>query len=216
MEDRIRLSVLGVTPTQTQTGAFALILGEEEGTRRLPIIVGQYEAQGIIVQYEKIRPPRPLTLDLLAGLIDIVGLKVIEVSIIKLENGVFFSEIMMENKAKNLEIVMDSRTSDAIQLALKFSVPIFTNETVMKKAGITIHEIDKSEEHGHQQSPPHRKEEKTTPKPSKAPDFLVPANDLSLFADSDIKKYLDIAIKREDYEMAELLKEEIAKRSLPH
>ncbi|MFV0483486.1 MAG: bifunctional nuclease family protein [Bacteroidales bacterium] len=216
MENRISLNILGVTPTQTQTGAYALILGEQEGTRRLPIIIGQYEAQGIIVQHENIKLPRPITIDLLAELIDIMKLTVLEVFISRLENGVFYSEISLENKELNKKIVLDSRTSDAIQLALKFSVPIYTNETVMRKAGITITEIDESEKHSRQQAPPKKKEDNTSPSPTAEADFIKPDSDLSLFNDHDLKRYLDIAIKREDYEIAELLKNEIEKRSLPH
>ncbi|MFV0506834.1 MAG: bifunctional nuclease family protein [Bacteroidales bacterium] len=216
MEDKIKLSVLGVTPTQTQTGAYALILGEEEGTRRLPIIIGPYEAQGIIVQCEDIKPSRPLTIDLLAELIERMDLSVLEVSIVKIENGVFHSDIKIKNKIQKTEIVMNSRTSDAIQLALKLNIPIYTNESVMKKAGITMHEIDKSQTHYQQQNSNQKEVEKADSTKTKAPERIVPDGDFSRFSDSDLRKHLSDAIEREDYEMAELLKDELLRRSLPH
>ena len=121
--DKIKLNVLGLSYSQANSGAYALVLAEENGERRIPIIIGSVEAQSIAIQLEGLTPPRPLTHDLFVSLADAFSLKVEEIFIYKLQEGVFYSELVC-NDGKN-RIRIDSRTSDAVSLALRFHCPIF-------------------------------------------------------------------------------------------
>src|SRR4030067_1186344 len=115
---RVKLKVLGISYSQTQSGAYALILVEEKGERRIPIIIGGFEAQAIVIKIENLEPPRPLTHDLFRMFADEFRISILEVFIYKLEEGVFFSKLICNNGEK--EISIDSRTSDAVALALRF------------------------------------------------------------------------------------------------
>src|SRR5512133_3061372 len=133
---RVKLKVMGISYSQTQSGAYALILLEENGDRRIPIIIGGFEAQAIVIKLENLDPPRPLTHDLFKKFAEVVNISVIEVEIHKLEEGVFFSKLICSNGVKEYSI--DSRTSDAVAIALRFGCPIFITEEILEKAGITI------------------------------------------------------------------------------
>jgi bifunctional DNase/RNase len=133
---KIKLNVLGISYSQTQSGAYALVLSEEEGNRRIPIIVGGFEAQAIAIELEGLTPPRPLTHDLFKNFSDSYGIRILEVNIHKLEEGVFFANILCDNG--DHEITLDARTSDAIALALRFQCPIYTTEEIVDKAGIVL------------------------------------------------------------------------------
>lgn len=133
---RVKLKVLGISYSQTQSGAYALILVEEDGERRVPIIIGGFEAQAIVIRLENLEPPRPLTHDLFKNFADEFNITLIEVMIYKLEEGVFYSRLLCNNGEK--EISVDSRTSDAVALALRFGCPIYITEEILEKAGITI------------------------------------------------------------------------------
>ncbi len=127
--NKIKLNVLGISYSQTQSGAYALVLTEEHGNRRIPIIIGGFEAQAIAIQLEGLTPPRPLTHDLFLSFATAFNISLIEVDIYRLEEGVFYSKLVCENG--NREITIDARTSDAIALALRFKCPIYTTEEII-------------------------------------------------------------------------------------
>src|SRR5690554_3426328 len=133
----VKLTIKGISYSQTQNGAYALILNEEDGERKLPIVIGAFEAQSIAIALEKeITPPRPLTHDLFKNFADRFGIVVKQVIIHKLIDGVFYSSIICEHD--KLEEIIDARTSDAIALALRFKAPIFTYKNILDKAGIYL------------------------------------------------------------------------------
>ncbi|MGQ9621772.1 MAG: bifunctional nuclease family protein, partial [Bacteroidales bacterium] len=134
--NRIKLKVLGISYSQTQSGAYALVLMEEKGSRRIPIIIGGFEAQAIVIKLENLEPPRPLTHDLFKSFADVFGIDITEVFIYKLEDGIFYAKLICNKDDE--EFTIDSRTSDAVALALRFNCPIFTTEEIMEKAGIII------------------------------------------------------------------------------
>ena len=134
--NKVKLNVLGISYSQTQSGAYALVLSEEEGKRRIPIIIGGFEAQAIAIQLEGLTPPRPLTHDLFLNFAKSFGIEILDVQIYKLEEGVFFSKLRCNNEGK--EIFIDARTSDSIALALRFGCPIFTSNDIINRAGIVL------------------------------------------------------------------------------
>ena len=133
----IELTIKGISYSQTQSGAYALVLSEIEGTRTLPIIIGAFEAQSIAIALEtEIRPPRPLTHDLFKTFSNAFDIKIKEIIIHKLVDGVFFSSLVCEREGT--EEVIDTRTSDAIAIAVRFNAPIYTYENILDKAGIYL------------------------------------------------------------------------------
>ncbi len=133
----VRLKIKGISYSQTQNGAYALILNEVDGDRKLPIVIGAFEAQSIAIALEKeIKPPRPLTHDLFKNFSDRFEIVIKQVIIHKLVDGVFYSSIICERD--KIEEIIDARTSDAIALALRFNAPIFTYKTILDKAGIFL------------------------------------------------------------------------------
>jgi len=197
--NRVRLNVLGISYSQTQSGAYALVLSEEGGKRRIPIIIGGFEAQAIAIQLEGLTPPRPLTHDLLVSFAKSFEVELIDVQIYKLEEGVFFSKLHCIRESK--EIFIDARTSDAIALALRFGCPIYTSEDIVEKAGIVL-EIEEGEE-----AVPEEIEE-TTPKHSE-----TEKDQYSSMSMADLKASLNEAVMNEDYERASRIRDEIKKRS---
>lgn len=204
---KVKLNVLGISYSQTQSGAYALVLAEEEGSRRIPIIVGGFEAQAIAIELEGLNPPRPLTHDLFKKFSDSYGIRLLEVNIHKLEEGVFFANVLFDNGDK--QISLDARTSDAIALALRFKCPIFTTEEIVEKAGIVL-DFDQ-----------------TTPGPVDDDDdddsldneeMDIPVSEspskLNLAGKSmeELKSMLEIAVGNEDYEMASKIRDEIKRR----
>ena len=145
----VKLTIKGISYSQTQNGAYALILNEEDGDRQLPIVIGAFEAQSIAIALEKeITPPRPLTHDLFKTIADKYEIVITQVIIHKLVDGVFYSSIVCERDA--LEEVIDARTSDAIALALRFNAPIFTYKNILDKAGIFLNK-NKQELHSNEE-----------------------------------------------------------------
>ncbi len=138
MEDRISLSVMGLSYSQLQSGAYALILAEERGPRRIPVIIGAAEAQSIAIKLENIRTPRPLTHDLFVSFAHAFGVKLKEVFIYRFEDGIFSSELTFSDGSRTVQI--DARTSDAIALALRTHTPIFTTRQIIEKTGFIIDE----------------------------------------------------------------------------
>ena len=199
---KIRLNVLGISYSQTQTGAYALVLAEEAGKRRIPIIVGGFEAQAIAIQLEGLKPPRPLTHDLFLNFSKTFKIDLIEVTIYKLEEGVFFAKLTCDDGKNIVEI--DARTSDAIALALRFKCPIFTTEEIMQRAGIIL-DFDKESA---KKSDPERESKKQDIKVENKPQ----SEELKSIKMPELKSMLDEAIRDENYERASLIRDEINRR----
>ena len=190
---RVKLKVMGISYSQTQSGAYALILLEENGDRRIPIIIGGFEAQAIVIKLENLDPPRPLTHDLFKKFADEFKIYVTEVMIYKLEEGVFFSKLVCNNGEKEYSI--DSRTSDAVALALRFGCPIFITEDILEKAGITINPSDPDVSQAGEEDIPGQ-----------------PGSKYDTYSDDELVKIIDESIKSEDYERAATVRDELEKR----
>ena len=200
----IQLKINGISYSETQSGAYALILSELDGGRRLPIIIGGFEAQSVAIALDKeLKPKRPLTHDLFKSFADRYNIYVKQVIINKLMDGVFFSSLICE-KDKTEEII-DSRTSDAIAMALRFNAPIFIYDSILNEAGFDEKNINKSKKNKSDDSwiQSFVKEEG---KQMKVPDDL---NKLPL---SKLKSLLDKLVNLEDYERAVKIRDEISKR----
>lgn len=192
--EKIKLSILGISYNQTKSGAYALILSEDDGKRRVPIIIGGTEAQAIAIHLEGLKPPRPLTHDLFFNFSDAFDIKLEEIFIYKMEDGVFYSEILFDDGKNRIRI--DSRTSDAVALAIRFDAPIFIASKVIDASGL---EIEVQEE-----------------------DFdIVGGDNQEIFeedvkipnlSDEDLKIALHESIEDENYELAALLQAEISQR----
>lgn len=191
---RVKLKVMGISYSQTQSGAYALILIEEDGERRIPIIIGGFEAQAIVIKLENLDPPRPLTHDLFKKFADEFNISIKEVMISRLEEGVFFSKLICTNGVKEYSI--DSRTSDAVALALRFECPIYITEEILEKAGITINPSDTEISAG----------------PDTESLFESEVNKYDSYSDEELYKLIDDAVKTEDYERAAAVRDEIEKR----
>ena len=194
--DKIELKVVGLSYSQTQTGAYALILKEKSGNRRLPIIIGGAEAQAIAIPLEKMTPSRPLTHDLFKSFLDSFDIVLQEVVIYNLVEGIFFAKIICSQNSKSLEI--DARSSDAVAIALRCEKPIYTHDFILSSAGIIIDEDD--EDAGDSLGDSFSMQTADDVSPGEA-DTLA-----------DLKKQLEIAIENEDYEKASKLRDEIKKR----
>jgi len=197
----IKLTIKGISYSQTQSGAYALVLSEMEGTRTLPIIIGAFEAQSIAIALEKeIRPPRPLTHDLFKTFSERFDIQVKQVIIHKLVDGIFFSSLICEKDG--IEEIIDTRTSDAIAIAVRFLAPIYTYENILDKAGIYL----KLEDEGSTKEDFEIDDIFEKPVENTS---LNPMENLSL---KDLNTALQKAIEQEDYEAAALLRDEISKR----
>jgi len=206
----VRLKIKGISYSQTQNGAYALILNEVEGDRKLPIVIGAFEAQSIAIALEKeIKPPRPLTHDLFKNFADRYEIVVKQVTIHKLVDGVFYSSIICERD--KVEEIIDARTSDAIALALRFGAPIFTYKTILDKAGIFLKfsskDKDKDENDDSIMVDEILQEGETVEIESGASDGY---QELTI---EELNKELDKAVANEDYEKAAKLRDEISKRN---
>ncbi|TVQ76714.1 MAG: hypothetical protein EA358_08745 [Flavobacteriales bacterium] len=189
MSDKVQLAIKGLSYSQTQSGAYALVLGEEGGNRRLPVIIGGFEAQSIAIALEKeVEPPRPLTHDLFCTFAENLQTTLKEVLIHDLKEGVFYSMMVFDHQGQ--EIVLDARTSDAVALAIRFQAPIYTYHSILDKAGVVLD--DKSDS-------------RTNPataaqsKPSKSLEQL--------------HKEMEEAVQNEDYERAARIRDEIDRYS---
>lgn len=193
MGDRIKLNIIGLTSSHSQRNSYTLILGEENGELKLPIVIGGYEAQSIALVIEGLKPQRPLTHDLISNFFSQFGIILKEVMINKLEEGVFFSTLVTEkdNKIQNI----DARTSDAIALALRMKCPIYTYKSILNDAGIQYEENDTEGEEKEEII-----EDENTP---------VVTNDLNQLSLKELEAELEKAIKIEDYVRAALLRDEI-------
>lgn len=201
----VKLSIKGISYSQTQNGAYALILNEVDGDRQLPIVIGAFEAQSIAIALEKeITPPRPLTHDLFKTIADKYEIVITQVIIHKLVDGVFYSSIVCEKEAK--EEVIDARTSDAIALALRFNAPIFTYKNILDKAGIFLNK-NKQELHSDEEID----DDDILSEPEVYGEE-EPQNIYSKFSIQELHNLLEEAIQNEDYEKAALIKAEIDRK----
>lgn len=201
---RIKLRVQGLTNSQIQSGAYALILAEENGPRRIPIIVGTAEAQSIAIALEHIVPPRPLTHDLFATFAQAFNVLLKEVNIYKFEDGVFYSELEFSDGERTIKL--DSRTSDAIAIALRVNCDIFTSEEIVKECGVVLDVLsiptDESEED----------EDLLELEPDEIKDEAQLKRWLSLLDIEEIGERLEDAIADENYEYAKMYKDELRRR----
>ncbi|MCH2217386.1 MAG: bifunctional nuclease family protein [Flavobacteriales bacterium] len=198
----IQLTIKGISYSQTQSGAYALVLSEMNGKKTLPIIIGAFEAQSIAIALEKeIRPPRPLTHDLFKTFSERFEIRVKQVIIHKLVDGIFFSSLICEKDG--VEEIIDTRTSDAIAIAVRFEAPIYTYENILDKAGIylKIEEEIEIKEHLDLESV-----EVTLDRP-------VEKSEISLLTLKELHEKLNEAVMNEDYELAAKIRDEISKRS---
>lgn len=192
--EKLKLDIVGLSYSQTQSGAYALVLGETTGKRRLPIIIGGFEAQAIAIELEKMTPSRPLTHDLFKNFAEEFNINISEVIIYNLVEGIFFSKLVCDKDGEEIEI--DSRTSDAIALAVRFNCPIYTYEFVLGSAGILLEDDFDKEEESLQENDSEPKQ--STPK------------SVSL---EELNQQLAIALENEDYETASRIRDEINKRN---
>ncbi|MCW5899320.1 MAG: bifunctional nuclease family protein [Flavobacteriales bacterium] len=187
--EKVELRFLRITYSHTHAGAYALILSETEGDRRLPIIIGGVEAQAIAIQVENIKPARPLTHDLFKNVAETLGFTLKEVIINDLVEGIFHAKLVVEQEGHEVEI--DARSSDAIALALRFACPIFTYEFILGAAGLKVEEGEEAEEQAAQ--------EKTDKQPAS-------------MSVEELQTLLQEALENEDYERASKLRDEIKRR----
>jgi bifunctional DNase/RNase len=192
---KVKLEIIGISFSQSQSGAYALVLGEEHGKRRLPITIGGFEAQAIAIELEKMKPERPLTHDLFKSFADCFHVKVTEVIINKFLKGVFFA-ILVCDDGKN-EIEIDARTSDAVALALRFQCPIFADEKVLATAGMVMDDHTESTDGAN---------------PEEDAEEMEPLNEFSELNLDDLEKLLTEAISDEAFERASQIRDEINKR----
>jgi len=197
---KIKLEILGLSSSQSQTGSFALVLGETEGNRRLPIIIGMFEAQAIAIEIEKIIPNRPMTHDLFKSFANNFHFTVEEIIISDLKEGVFFAKILCSDGLKKTEI--DARPSDAIAIGLRFDSPIFTYESILAEAGIVL--TDEVEE---------EKAEAKTELKAKVKKETTRKDDFKNYSVEKLNELLKDAIDKEDYERAAKIRDELIKQN---
>ena len=198
----VRLNIKGISYSQTQNGAYALLLSELDGDRQLPIVIGAFEAQSIAIALEKdIKPPRPLTHDLFKSFSDNFSITIKQVIIHKLVDGVFYSSLICERD--KIEQIIDARTSDAVALALRFDAPIFTYKNILDKAGIHLKTTD---------SAVVEKEEKIEEEVSQQETTSTTEGKWKNKSIKQLQKELHRAVAEENYEKAAQLRDEISKR----
>ena len=196
---KVRLEIVGLSYSQTQSGAYALVLGESAGTRRLPIIIGGFEAQAIAIELEKMTPSRPLTHDLFKTFCETFDINVNEVLIYNLVEGIFYAKLICNDGTKDVEI--DARTSDAIALAVRFNCPIYTYEFILKSAGIVL-----DDENAGITSNVESEAE------IKEGEEVVKEGTLQSKSTEELKNLLQTALDEEQYETASRIRDELNNR----
>lgn len=205
----VRLNIKGISYSQTQNGAYALILSEMDGDRKLPIVIGAFEAQSIAIALEKeIKPPRPLTHDLFKNFSDRFDIVVKQVIIHKLVDGVFYSSIICERD--KIEEIIDARTSDAIALALRFDAPIFTYKNILDTAGIFLKTTPRTKKLENTEDEDTVIEELVMGEDKES--MKMKQEDYTKFSSKELDKMLKQAVSNEDYEKAARIRDEISKR----
>ncbi len=194
--NKIKLEIVGLSYSQTQSGAYALVLSEVDGNRRLPIIIGGFEAQAIAIELEKMVPTRPLTHDLFKNFATTFNIQVKEVVIYNLIEGIFYSKLVCEMNGEVTEI--DARTSDAIAIGVRFKCPVYTFENILSSAGIMLDENSDSNDDAMFSEPE---------------DVASQGDTLASIPTEDLENQLNQAIANEDYELASKIRDEINKRS---
>lgn len=195
--NRIELEISALSQSVAHNQSFAVVLAETQGNRRLPVVIGMFEAQAIAMELEKVKPSRPLTHDLMKSIFEEVEISLKEIVINNLMEGVFFAKLLCESNGKTYEI--DSRTSDALALAVRFNCPIYTYEFVMQEAGIILEEsFEKTVEVGTEESGTSKQEDKK--------------ETITSYSLNELNTLLEKAVEDEDYEQAAKLRDEIDKR----
>ena len=202
--EKILLEIIGLSYSQTQSGAYALVLGESEGKRRLPIIIGGFEAQAIAIELESMTPSRPLTHDLFKSFADSFSIDIKEVIIYNLVEGIFYAKLICNREGEEIEI--DTRTSDAIALAVRFKCPIYTYEFILASAGIILDESNKDEDELSKEL--EEIEEEVSSKESEHQPISY--TDMT---DSELEERLKKAIADENYEEASIIQSEMNNRN---
>ena len=194
--DYKKLIIRGISYSQSQSGAYALLLEHEETSVKLPVVIGNFEAQSISLGLEKdLNPPRPLTHDLFAQFVKNTGFKLESVIIYQIKDGVFFSNINFKNPLTEEELILDARTSDAVAMAVRFDAPIYTTSDVLNEAGILL-ELEETQKMEVEEE-----------------EVLTDFNDLSEVSLEELNQLLNEAVKEEDYDTALRLQEEIKRRN---
>lgn len=196
--EKIELKIVGLSYSQTQSGAYALVLSERAGTRRLPIIIGGFEAQSIAIELEKMKPSRPLTHDLFKTFTDSFNIKIVEVVIYNLIEGVFYSKLICDKGGDMVEI--DARTSDAIAIGIRCGSPVYTYEHILSSAGIQLEDELSSDSDSSVES-------------SDDNESQIIGSELSALGNDELEALLKEAIEAEDYERASEIRDEIKKRN---
>lgn len=199
---RIKLEIIGLSSSHTHTGSFALVLGEADGKRRLPIIIGMFEAQAIAIEIEKIVPNRPMTHDLFRSFAKEFNYTIKEIVISDLSEGVFFAKILCSDG--NREVEIDSRPSDAIAIGIRFNVPIFTYDKILEEAGVIMDEEDEISSE--------IREVVSTESEEQSP-VKTKGESLASLSNDELEKKLAEALKKEDYEKAAKIRDELNRRS---
>ncbi len=192
---KVRLEIVGLSYSQTQSGAYALVLGESAGSRRLPIIIGGFEAQAIAIELEKMTPTRPLTHDLFKAFSETFSIEVTEILIYNLVEGIFYAKLICTDGSREVEI--DARTSDAIALAVRFNCPIYTYEFILKSAGIVLDD----------DAAPSTESPMTT-----VEDMTTPESEYKSKSSEELKNLLQNALDEEQYELASKIRDELNTR----
>jgi len=200
---KVKLDIVGLSYSQTQSGAYALVLGEVNGRRRLPIIIGAFEAQAIAIEIEQMTPSRPLTHDLFKTLAEAYNIQIQEVLIYNLVEGVFFAKLICNDGEQTKEI--DARTSDAIALAVRFNAAIYTYEFILSSAGIVIEGNDLLFLENMDNIPKEQGSEDIT--------TSIPSSGYKELSMDDLQQKLQEAIAEEAYEKAARIRDEINKRN---
>ena len=198
--EKVKLEIIGLSYSQTQSGAYALVLSEVNGVRRLPIIIGGFEAQAIAIELENMVPSRPLTHDLFKSFAEAFDIKVKEVIIYNLKEGIFYSKLICDKEGKEIEI--DARTSDAIAIAVRFKCNVYTYESIIGSAGI---QLDQEDEDADITAPLEEQKKSKSSKKDKT--------DLSGLTIKELETRLEGAVEDENYELASKIRDEINKRT---
>ncbi len=204
MEDKIRLEISGLSSSQAQTGAYALVLSETEGSRSLPIIIGSFEAQAIAIELESMKPSRPLTHDVFKTFADEFKIDIKEVIIHNLKEGVFFARLICMDK-HGLVSEIDARTSDAIALSVRFKCPVYTHEFILKNAGVIIDEDAEIR-------PAHSNVEQDIADAMSDSEAVAISNPIQSKTLEQLEEMLQDALSNEDYEFASKIRDEIERR----
>ncbi len=200
---KVQLEIVGLSYSQTQSGAYALVLGETAGSRRLPIIIGGFEAQAIAIELEKMSPSRPLTHDLFRSFAEVFDISVTEVLIYNLVEGIFYAKLLCNDGSRDVEI--DARTSDAIALAIRFKCPIYTYEFILKSAGIVLDDESST-------PPEQETAEKATKSESKSKSKEEDKGEYKSKSTEELKGLLQSALDEEKYELASKIRDELNNR----